>query len=89
MEKKIYEIEENIISNNLNIISEQEKLLGYPLQNNLITVYVLYYAQPHGIKITGTKFITDIAYPVNVVIQNAAHEMLHPPYDINNNTSLK
>lgn len=89
VEKRIYEIEENIISNNLNIISEQEKLLGYPLQNNLITVYVLYYAQPHGIKITGTKFITDITYPFDVVVHNAAHEMLHPPYDLENNTALQ
>jgi len=89
VEKRIYEIEENITDNNLNIIKEQEKLLGFPLQDNQITVIVLYYAQPHGIKITGTKFITDVAYPVNVVVHNAAHEMLHPPYDLNSNTPLK
>jgi len=89
VEKRIYELDENITNNNLNMITEQEKLLGYPLQNNRITVIVLYYAQPHGIKITGTKFITDVAYPIDVVVQNAAHEMLHPPYDLNSNIPLK
>lgn len=38
-----------------------EKHLGRPLESDTITVYMLTYSQPHGIKIVGTRFLTDIA----------------------------
>ena len=63
-----------------NIISEDEALLGFPLSSDKITVYMLYYSQPHGIKITGTRFLTDVAWPFEIVVRNAAHEMMHPPF---------
>ncbi len=62
-----------------NIIPSIENALGYPLPSNKITVYMLYYAQPHGIKITGMRFLTDVSYPFEIVVRNAVHEMMHPP----------
>jgi hypothetical protein len=89
IENKIEDLQEMISANNYNLISVQEKLLGFPLQNNAIMVNMIYYAQPHGMKITGTEFITDIAYDFNTVVHNAAHEMLHPPYDLAANNALQ
>jgi len=89
IEERINFLKEQISANNHSLISIQENLLGYPLQHNTITVHVLKYAQPHGIKIIGTEFITDVAYDFNTVLHNAGHEMLHPPYDLSNNIELQ
>jgi hypothetical protein len=50
---------------------------------------MLYYSQPHGIKVTGTRFLTDVAWPFEIVLRNAVHEMMHPPYDPANDPELK
>jgi len=71
------------------VIKEQESLLGFALPSNKITVYMLYYSQPHGIKITGTRFLTDAAWPFEIVLRNAVHEMMHPPYDLPNDNELQ
>jgi hypothetical protein len=71
-----------------NVIKEQESLLGFALPSNTITVYMLYYSQPHGIKITGTRFLTDAAWPFEIVLRNAVHEMMHPPYDLPHDLKL-
>jgi hypothetical protein len=65
-----------------NVIREDETVLGYALPSDRITIYVLYYSQPHGIKIVGNRFLTDIAWPFEIVVRNAAHEMMHPPFDL-------
>jgi hypothetical protein len=41
-----------------NVVPKVEAVLGSPRPSNKITVYLLYYSQPHGIKITGTRFLT-------------------------------
>ena len=66
-----------------NIVPQQERVLGHRLAGNRIEVYLLYYSQPHGIKITGTRFLTHFEYPFNIVLHNAVHEMMHPPYSLN------
>lgn len=71
-----------------NIIGIVEEHLGYKLESDRITVYLLFYSQPHGIKITGTRFLTDIAWPFSILIRTASHEMMHPPYDMKNDTLL-
>ncbi len=75
VEKRILEMEQKISNNN--IISEIERKLGKPFDSDTIKVYVLYFAQPHGIKITGTRFITDVSYSDKTVMNNAVHELLH------------
>jgi len=67
-----------------NIIPEVEKYTGFKLSSNKITVYLLYFAQPHGIRIQGTNLITDISYDFDTVVANAIHEMLHPPFQRDN-----
>ena len=63
------------------VVKEVEAYLGHKLESDTITVYVLYYSQPHGIKITGTRFLTDVAWPYKIVLNTAIHEMMHPPFD--------
>ncbi len=71
-----------------NIVPEIETMLGTPLSSDKITVYMLSYSQPHGIKITGTRFLTDIAWPFKIVLRNAIHEMMHPPYLVEGNNDI-
>ncbi|PRY03134.1 hypothetical protein CLV24_14310 [Pontibacter ummariensis] len=63
-----------------NIIPTIEEHLGAPLPSDTITVYMLYFSQPHGIKIIGTRFLTDVHWPFATVFRNAVHEMMHPPF---------
>jgi len=71
------------------VVKENEEFLGFKLPSGTITVYMLYYSQPHGIKITGTRFLTDVAWPFKIVIRTAAHEMMHPPFDYSNDERLR
>jgi hypothetical protein len=41
---------------------------------------VLRWAAPHGIRVTGTRFLTDIRYGAGRVLNIAVHELLHPPW---------
>jgi hypothetical protein len=72
-----------------NVIPAVESVLGTPRPTNRITVYLLYYSQPHGIKITGTQFLTHYSYPFRIVLRNAIHEMMHPPYDLAHDPELR
>lgn len=72
-----------------NVIPRIESVLGAPRPSNKITVYLLYYSQPHGIKITGTRFLTHYSYPFRIVLRNAIHEMMHPPYDLAHDADLR
>jgi hypothetical protein len=72
-----------------NVIPKIESVLGAPVPSNKITVYLLYYSQPHGIKITGTRFLTHYSYPFRIVLRNAIHEMMHPPYDLAHDPELR
>src|SRR5262249_12863882 len=71
------------------VIPAVERVLGSPRPTNKITVYLLYYSQPHGIKITGTRFLTHYSYPFRIVLRNAIHEMMHPPYDLAHDPELR
>jgi hypothetical protein len=72
-----------------NVIPKIESVLGAPSPSNRITVYLLYYSEPHGIKITGTRFLTHYSYPFRIVLRNAIHEMMHPPYDLAHDADLR
>jgi hypothetical protein len=68
---------------NYNIVPSIERLLGFPLPSSTITVYLLAYSEPHGIRITGLRFLTHVSYPFTIVLHNAIHESMHPPYRVN------
>jgi hypothetical protein len=72
-----------------NVIPAVESVLGSFRPTDRITVYLLYYSQPHGIKITGTQFLTHYSYPFRIVLRNAIHEMMHPPYDLPHDPELR
>ena len=57
-----------------------ESYLGFSLPSHTITVYLLNYSEPHGIRITGLRFLTHVSYPFKIVLHNAIHESMHPPY---------
>jgi hypothetical protein len=63
-----------------NIVPVIESYLGFPLSSSTITVYLLAYSEPHGIRITGLRFLTHVSYPFSIVLHNAIHEPMHPPY---------
>jgi hypothetical protein len=87
IERKIREVEGRLPE--FNVIKAVESHLGRPLSSGKIAVYMLYYSQPHGIKITGNRFLTDMAWPFSIVIRNAVHEMMHPPYDLRADRELR
>jgi len=62
------------------IIPVIENYLGFPLPSHTITVYLLAYSEPHGIRITALRFLTHVSYPFRIVLHNAIHESMHPPY---------
>ena len=63
-----------------NIVPTIERYLGFALPSQTITVYLLAYSEPHGIRITGLRFLTHKSYPFQIVLHNAIHESMHPPY---------
>ena len=64
----------------VDVIAEQERLLGHRLQED-IAIDLMHFSKPHGIKVIGQRFLTHLTYPDELVIRNAAHEILHPPFD--------
>jgi hypothetical protein len=78
IEKRIAEISAELPK--YNIIPAIESYLGFPLPSQTITVYLLAYSEPHGIRIAGLRFLTHVSYPFRIVLHNAIHEPMHPPY---------
>jgi hypothetical protein len=87
IQSRIREIEPGLSA--YNVIAEDEAVLGSALPSNQITVYVLAYTHPHGIRLTGTRFVSGLSWPMTVVVNNAAHELLHPPYDLARDTEMR
>ena len=72
-----------------NVVAEVESHLGVDLPSHTITVYLLYFTKPHGLKVTGTRFLTHVDWPFAIVLRNAVHEMMHPPFDLANDDELR
>lgn len=89
--KSIVDDSLSVISKDLykyDVIEITEQHLGHKLSSDTIVVYLLFYSQPHGIKITGTRFLTDVAWPFEILMRTASHEMMHPPFDLKKDTIL-
>jgi len=78
IEKRIRELSSDLPK--YDIIPVIEDYLGYALPSHTIQVYLLAYSEPHGIRITGLRFLTHVSYPFSIVLHNAIHESMHPPY---------
>jgi hypothetical protein len=72
-----------------NVVAEVESHLGVELPSHTITIYLLYFTKPHGLKVTGTRFLTHVDWPFAIVLRNAVHEMMHPPFDLANDNELR
>ncbi len=79
VEKRISELNTEI--SKYNIVPVIESMLGKRFNSDRITVYLAAYSEPHGIRITGTRFITSFRYPLEILLHNSVHEMMHPPYE--------
>ncbi|GAB5535089.1 MAG: hypothetical protein Rubg2KO_13380 [Rubricoccaceae bacterium] len=73
----------------LDVLGETAQLTGQPAPLDTLTVYVLHFVKPHGIKITGSRFLTATTWPLSVVLPDAVHEMMHPPYDLSTDLELR
>lgn len=75
--RKIAEIKPNLPK--YNIINEVEKFTGYSFSSNKITAYVLRFPDPHGIRVTGLRFIMSDDIPFKRTVFIAIHELIHEP----------
>lgn len=57
-----------------------EQHTGVRFEARVVELGVLRWAAPHGIRVTGTRFLTDIRYDADRVLNIAVHELLHPPW---------
>lgn len=71
------------------VLGETARLTGRPAPLDTLTVYVLRFVEPHGIKVTGSRFLTAVSWPLSVVLPDAVHEMMHPPYDLAGDPELR
>jgi len=71
-------------ANKYHIDDEIEFMLGIGQAPESITVYLCTFAAPHGIKICGPRYLTDIVFPKEISLGIAIHEMFHPPYNAKN-----
>ena len=67
------------------IIPEQERLLGRPLEDG-VEILLVRFSLPYGIRITGQRFLVHYDNPAEIQLQVAAHEIFHPPFDITDET---
>jgi hypothetical protein len=71
------------------LLEELGRFTGAPAPAGPIEILVLHFNQPHGIRITGTRFLTYSGWPPRIVLNDAIHEMLHPPYDLSSDPALR
>jgi hypothetical protein len=65
----------------LDVIKEQERMLGHRLEP-WVEVNLLWFCRPHGVKVQGQRFLAHIQSSNDVLVLTAAHEILHPPFDM-------
>ena len=62
-----------------------EKIEQYKkVQAEDVNVYVCTYAHPHGTKLFNDSLIIDYKWPDKAIINTFAHELFHPPYNLEN-----
>lgn len=87
IENRINETESEL--GTYNIVPEAEHYMGFPVSSNQVTVYLLYFVKPHGIKVTGMRYLNDQSYPAEFIPMTAVHELMHPPYDWEGDEELR
>ncbi len=57
-----------------------ERCTKVALPAGQVELCVLRWAAPHAIRVTGVRFRGDVRYDTRVLLDNAVHELLHPPW---------
>lgn len=68
----------------IDIVPMIEKAVGRRVGSGGITLYAARLCRPHGIRVTGDRFLLDIVDsrdPLPIAVASAIHEMVHPPFD--------
>jgi acyl carrier protein phosphodiesterase len=68
----------------IDVVPMIERAVGRDLPLNRITLYAARFCRPHGIRITDDRFLLDIvdsSDPLSIAGATAIHEMIHPPFD--------
>ena len=75
--RKIAEIKPDLPK--YNIIGEVEQLTNYRFSSDKITAYILHFPKPHGIRVTGLRFIMSDSDAFKGAVFIATHELIHEP----------
>lgn len=70
----------------LDVIAEQERLLGRRLDPT-IRIDLLWFCRPHAASLQGQRFIAQFRTSNQAMVKIAAHELLHPPFDMKGPTA--
>jgi hypothetical protein len=70
----------------LDVIAEQERLLGRKLDPE-IRIELLWFCRPHAASLQGQRFIAQFRSSNQAMVKIAAHELLHPPFDMKGATA--
>ena len=71
------------------VIPLVDEVLGRRTGDRAIEVYVLNFNAPHGIKLVGNRYLTHHSWPIKTTVRTAAHELMHPPYDLAHDAELR
>ncbi len=63
------------------VIRWQQKLSGRTFDPT-INIVLLYFSKPHGVRVQGQRFLQATDYNLTTTLRIAAHELLHPPFDL-------
>ena len=63
------------------VIRWQQKLSGRTFDPT-IHIVLLYFSKPHGVRVQGQRFLQAVDYNLTTTLRIAAHELLHPPFDM-------
>lgn len=70
------------------IIPEQARLLGRPLDPT-VELVVVHFSLPYGIRVQGQRFLAHHSYEPETQLRIAAHEIFHPPFDVDDPELLR
>ena len=63
------------------VVRWQRKLSGKALDPT-ISIVLLQFSKPHGVRVQGQRFLQAADYNLTTTLRISAHELLHPPFDM-------
>jgi hypothetical protein len=78
LERRCGELRQELAPYDLVPVVERHTAVALPARE--VELCVLRWAAPHAIRVTGVRFLGDVRYDRRVLLNNAVHELLHPPW---------